>query len=313
MPSFPSIYFALNKFFLDNNIIVITNNCSVKKILVDLNIEVIFLDFTITPNNVFKAKKKLDDFLKKKIDSKDLYLLDNIHCLEGFYISAHWPNGTVYYSNLSSEFPLYSRKLKYKYKFIQFFYNIVLKIDLIFREQNAKPFLGIDNNFIAKNNIKKIKYFDDTQIKLNILDKITLKIPNFDNILVLQGNLDGVITKESIDVVFSEIKKISSLGIKQHPKHYFNRKMGYEIPSHYPVELCYSNINNNIISIFSLSLIIASKLKNKKAISLLELVDWFDADYKKQMKTILLSETDNILFPKTLIELNKELNCEGTF
>ena len=310
IPSFPSIYFALYQFYFSDDVTVITNNSSVHKILLELKINCIYLKFDTNVKKVFKVKSVLNKFLKKLDISKDFYLLDNIHSVEGFYIAKEWPKGKVFFKNLSTEFKVCNDNINLKAKLIRSIYKTTLGLDLVYRNSNGTIAMGIDDSFIKKNKINYLELTDYNYLKLKVLEKIKLSTEIYNSILVLQGKLTGIIKPESLSKVFKSITNIESLVIKEHPKHKSNEVLGSlpTIPNYYPVEMCYGNIEANIISVYSLSLIIASQLKNKNAISLLEMVEWYNDDDKKEMKNMLIEKSnDKILFPTTIVELRKIL------
>ncbi|WP_149025919.1 hypothetical protein [Polaribacter sp. BM10] len=244
--------------------------------------------------------------------NKNLYLLDNVHTVEGFFISNNWKKGNVYYKNLSTEYSIFKNSLNTKYKIIQFLCKTVLKLNLIFRNQNGIPAIGIDDSFLLENKINPLVLDNYNTIKLDVLNNFSFKGDKYNSILILQGKLEGIIEINSLKLVFNEIKKLKSLVLKEHPKHKTDELFSIgnipTIPDYFPVEMCYGNIKNNIISVFSLSLVVASRMKGRKAISLLELVDWCNEDYKKQIKNMLIKKSSNkIIFPKDILELQKEL------
>ena len=72
----------------------------------------------------------------------------------------------------------------------------------------------------------------------------------------------------------------------------------------------FNSIKKNVISVFSTALITASKFDHLKAISMMELVDWYHKPYKIEFKNHLIEESKNkIIFPKNFEEL-KELLLE---
>ena len=316
IPSYPSIYFALNQFYLGKDVTVITNNISVKKVLEKLEIKCVFINFKLNYKNIFQSRIKLTKLVNSLDLNKDLYLLDNVHSIEGFFLSKNWTKGKVYYKNLSTEYSIFNNVLNIKYKIIQFLCKTVLKLNLIFRNQNDIPAIGIDKSFLVNNKIKPLILENYNRIKLDVLKNLSFEGKEYNSILILQGKLEGIVEINSLKLVFNEITKLKSLVIKEHPKHKTDELFSIDntptIPDYFPVEMCYGNINNNIISVFSLSLVIASKMRGRKAISLLEIVDWYNVDYKKQVKNMLINKSLNrIIFPKTILELQKELNIVG--
>jgi hypothetical protein len=318
VPSYPSIYFAIYQFYLGKNVTIITNNLSVKSVLKTLSINYIFIDSNFSYKNfissIFKLKR-----LKKSLDhNKDLYLLDNVFCVYGFYISNNWNNANVYHSNLSSEYLLFNNRLKFKDIIIKYIYKLTLNLDLVYRNQNGIPAIGIDNSFNLKNSFKELVFKNNyNDIKLSVLNNYVFGKDKFKSILILQGKLTGIIKYKSLVRVFNELLELDSLVIKEHPKHksdnYFSFGKIPKIPDHYPVEMCYGNIENNIISVFSISLVLASQMEGRRAYSLLEMVDWCNLEYKKQIKEMLENKSFNkIIFPTDILELKKELYLERT-
>lgn len=313
VPSYPSIYYAIYQYQLNNDVVVITNNKSVKKIVKQLGIKYVFLDFQVSLKNLLKSKLKLTKLLNCLDLDKDFYLLDNVHCIEGFYLAKKWTMGKVFYQNLSTEYPLFIDSVNIKPKINQYLLRLFLGLNLVFRKQNTTPVLGIDNHFLNEYEINHLNIGDYEHIKLEVLKKVQLKTKKYDTIIVLQGDLKGIIRDSSLFELYNEFSKIKSIVIKEHPKHKI-KKSDFDLPrlpDFYPVEMCYTNIKQNVVAVFSLSLIIASKMDDKKAISLLEIVEWDNKEYKKQMKELLISKSSNkIIFPKTIEELRNELKIE---
>ena len=139
-----------------------------------------------------------------------------------------------------------------------------------------------------------------------------------DCLIIDGGSLENQIVRESIDTVFEHILKLPvEYAFKKHPSkaqkrpdmaHYKLFEQCEEIPSYMPVELIYNTIKRNVISLYSASLVTASHLPHLKVISLLELVDWYNESFKKEMKEHLSKSSDGkILFPKNIEELKSIL------
>ena len=86
VPSFPSLYFALHMSYSIEDVTVITDNNSVHKILNDLKINNIFLDTGSGIKKILKFRLIMDNIISNLDLNKEIYLLDNIHCIEGFYL-----------------------------------------------------------------------------------------------------------------------------------------------------------------------------------------------------------------------------------
>lgn len=311
IPSYPSIYFAIYKALNNKDVTIVTNNRNVAKILKEIKINFLLMDFEFDIKKIMSTKIKINDFFLTLDKTKDFYLLDNIFCVEGFYLANRWPKGKVYYKNLSAEFNFFEGKLSFKSKVLKYLYRLVFNLKLSFRNVNGKPITAIDQKFIKNNEFNLLQVESYKSIKLDVLKKIKLKTNSYNSIFVLQGDLRNILKENSLSKIFEELKTIQSLVIKEHPKHkttvFFNELP--KLPNYYPVEMCYGNINKNIIAIYSLSLVLASEFPHLKAISLLEMVTWFSDEYKNHMKNELIAKSNNkIFFPTNSAELLKLLN-----
>ena len=292
------------------DVTVITDNNSVHKILNDLKINNIFLDTGSGIKKILKFRLIMDNIISNLDLNKEIYLLDNIHCIEGFYLMKKWTKGKAYYKNLSINFNIYKKQKTIKDLVKKKICKLFFGLNLIFRDQNGTAVLGINNFFLKNNNIINFDIENYNKIKLDVLKNIELKTLAYNSILILQGELKGIVKSISLSRIFNEISSLSSLVIKEHPNHK-NTSLIYDlpkIPHYYPIELCYNNISSNIISIYSTSLILASQFENRKVISLLELVEWYNEEYKKFIKGMLIDKSNNkILFPKSITDLRKIL------
>lgn len=76
------------------------------------------------------------------------------------------------------------------------------------------------------------------------------------------------------------------------------------VPDYLPGELLLNNVKRNVLAITSELLIAASKIKGIKAISLLELVEWKNTNFKKSLKDKLVHCSNNkIIFVGSYSEL----------
>ncbi len=183
VPSYLSLYFALyQKFILNKEIIVITNNRSVKKILDKLSLNCVFFDFQVTIYNIYKTFFLLRKLLNSLCLDKDFYLLDNVIVLEGFYLAKHWTKGRVFYKNLSLKFNYYDNQLSIKYKLLKFLYKLLLG-NTVFYKHNSFFLVGINETFIANNKIKTLPDFDYNSMKLKVIKNIKLNIPSYNSMI----------------------------------------------------------------------------------------------------------------------------------
>ena len=155
-------------------------------------------------------------------------------------------------------------------------------------------------------------------LQLDAMRKSYIKLREYDNLIITDGDLLGIIDEDSLIKIYESLLKLPyRFTVKYHPRVLKAHKPARyeelfinceELPDYIPVELLFNNIRKNVISVFSISLISASQLEHLKAISLLELVEWNDESYKKEIKTWLMKESNNrIIFVKTFEELNKLL------
>lgn len=306
IPSFPSVFFALYYNTFNNaETIVITSNPSVKHFTMDAGIQTLFYKGNRKPYFQFIVKKRINNLLKQISYNSNLFLLDNAFVIDGFYLAANWNKGTVYFKNLSTNYPLHKEKIPLSdfigKKIIELSYHI----KLINRKLSNKTILGIDEHFISSHNIKKLEIpLDYSVIKSKVVNNNQLKIKKCKNLWIDQGNIDTKTKDKGVTKILNNIIFNHSFAIKEHPKHIskFDFKTNYKYPTYIPAEFLLSNVTNAVVSVYSLSLIEASSYT--KAISILELIDWRDEIFKTNIKTMFTKKSKNsILFPTTITEL----------
>jgi len=316
IPSYPSIFFAIKCHNdSDGNVCIITTNNSVARLLESLKIRTIKIKSIDKPYHVFAAKTTLDHILSSKNKDDEFYLLDNIFCVEGFYLAAKWPSKHVFYKNLSREFELNrgkNKKHSIRFKIGKLLIESWMKIKLTARIKSDYPVLAIDEGFIEKYNIKKLNLEVDYQsISKEVIIKNQIKTEKYDYLFVSQGMMnDTIISSSFLSLLEDEVLNLESLASKPHPRHSFgaNLTLPNPIADIIPSEFILGNIHKAVISVFSLTLINATWFDNVKIISLLELVEWKDRSYKESIKEMLTSQGDGrIQFPKTIPELRKML------
>ena len=81
-----------------------------------------------------------------------------------------------------------------------------------------------------------------------------------------------------------------------------------ELPQYIAAELLLNNVRKNVIAVSSTPLVVASQLEHLRAVSLLELVEWYHEDSKNKMKSDLVKMSKNrIIFVKDFEELKQLL------
>jgi hypothetical protein len=328
-PSYASVFFALHLKSSGKEIKIITNNISVKKYCRSADIECIYFDYidiSITRfYKIFIFKSRIKNLIKKiNIKKEDnFYLLDNTFCYNGFYLAKEWSKkGNVYFIYNLVKFPKNYIKDKYlNLNFLEkttliYLFKIFLGLDLILFEVNCRPIFGFDDKFLERNEIKKNTLNRDLrELQLDAMRKSHIKQKEYDNLIITEGSVSGILNENSVQKMYKNLLKLPyKFAVKHHPRVLKTQKSERyeklfinceEFPDYIPVELLFNNVRKNVISLFSTSLIAASQLEHIKAISLLELVEWNNPAYKKEVKKWLLKESNKrIIFVNNFEELN---------
>ena len=332
-PSYASVFFALHLKNSGKEIKIITYNISVKKYCRTADIKYIYFDYIGVPitrlYKIFILKSKIDNLIKKNDIKKEdnFYLLDNSFAINGFYLAKEWSKkGNVYFNNLERSFNIYKENNYLGLGFLarmslKYLFKIFMGLDLIFLEVNRGPVFGINDKFLVKNKIKKISLNKNLkELQMDAMRKSHIKLKEYDNLIITQGSLSRILNDESVKKMYENLLKLPyKFVVKHHPRVIKSEKSGdifekellidcEELPDYIPVELLFNNVRKNVISIFSTSLIPASQLEHLKDISLLELVEWNNPSYKKEVKDFLTKESNNrIIFVKSFEELSKLL------
>jgi len=337
------LFLALYLHKLGKDTEIITYNKDTKKFFDYIDIECVYYsDITPDLKSFYKLnnKKKQLDKLIEEIDFKsydNFYFLSNIFSFGKFYLAKEFSKiGNVYYKNSERDFKKYKftlSKLKDKnfynhfFRYGKIFFKFLLKIfwdlDLVFYEINNKPVYGIDKKFLNKHNIKKLlpdKNYEELISEVikdsNILEK------KYDNLLLIMNLSSNYIKKDSIKKLYKKISNMKcEIVIKKHPKpcenisikeeKIFNIFRDFEeLPRFIPVELTFKNIKRNVLGVCSVSLKSSSSIKNINTISLLELLEWNDKSYKKEIKDVLLKASSDIIFPENFEDLKEILELK---
>lgn len=196
-------------------------------------------------------------------------------------------------------------------KYALFFYWAV-RCDLKYKGNNI--LLSLNNNSLLHKNIIEYKYEKEfEQVKLDLVLKYQIKNTSYNNLFISQNLYSLPIIKyDSIKKLYLLLKDLE-INIKEHP----NEKLKVEnyqkidYPAYIPVELLFGNVKNAVVSVYSLALVSASYFKNLKSISLLNLIEWNDLNFKNEMKIFLQQESKNkIYFPETIQEFISLLKLE---
>ena len=326
-PSYASVFFALHLKNSGKEIKIITNNVSVRKYCGTADIECIYFDYVSVPitrpYKVLILKSRIDKLIKKiGIKREDnFYLLNNSFAINGFYLAKEWSKrGNVYFNNLEkfSENFLKNNYLNLNFltsTSLKYLFKLFLGIDLVIFEANYRPIFGINDKFLERNKIKKIALnIDLKELKLSVMKKNCVKQRECDNLIITDGLIGmDIVNHTSFKKMYNNLFGLPyKFMIKAHPNPNFTDKGFFKncekYPNHIPSELLLENVKKNVLSVFSSSLIAASQLEHLKAISLLELVEWNNPSYKKEVKNRLTKESNNkIIFVKSFEELNKLL------
>lgn len=277
---------------------------------------------------IFTFKKRLDNLIKKiNLNEEDrFFLLPNAKACDSFYLAKELSKkGKGYFKNPDRELAKYKpprfKPIFFRGAVIRFLLKLFMDLDLMYYEGNSgNPYIGIDEKFLKKHGI--IEYApevsaEDLILKMAKKTKIN-SINEYDNLIIGPAALVDYITLESIEKVYNYLlelppdfaikKRPVSRDLKNPSEISYNKlfKNCEEIPRYIPIELLYNNVRKNIIAIFSTSLIPASQIDHLNAISLLELVDWYNDSSKKFFKDHLLKLSNSkILFPKNFEELKE--------
>lgn len=332
--SYEALFFALYLKSLGKKITIVTYSKNIIKYCKAEKIDYTkYNQIIITGSSFYKVfafKQNLDKLIKKmNFGKKDkFFLTGRKKAIDAFYLAKRLSKkGTVYYypSGVISENEKIYESTRYKSIFIRgeilkFIVKIFLDLDLMYYQGHGIPVIGVDDKFLKKHNI--VKYVTDMtceDIKLDAVIKYKSNYKEFDNIIIGQGSLKNIIKFDSLAEIYKNLSElIGEFAFKKHPIQskganglYFIKlfKDCEDIPEWVPVELYFNNIKKNVISVYSVSLIIASQFSHLKAISLLELVEWYNESFKRDVKRLLIKKSGNkIFFPNSFDELKEIIN-----
>jgi len=322
---YKGLLFALYIKKLGKEITIITSNKDTIKYCRAENIKFIsFKRRRISPKSVYKIfsfKKRLDEVLKEiNIQKDDCFFMTGLFkSYDFFYLAKNLSKiGKGYYKITGGVMKKYKSPW-YKPIFVgggivRIAMKFVLGLDMIYyRAEEKAPFLGINQDFLKKYNIKEYEPNKSSkEMFFELTKEHKIRYGNHDN-LFIDDDLLGITKTGEMEKFYEVFNKLSyDVAIKRKPL--ARGAKGEEdeeknaFPVYVPVELLFNSVNKNVISICSTALIPASQLGNLNVISLINLVEWNDEAYKKQYIKYLEKESKNkILFPKSFEEFEKLL------
>lgn len=331
--AYAALFFALHLKKMGKKITIITHNKNIIKYCKAEKIDYIkYNQIIITGWSFYKvfALKQNSDKLIEKINfcKKDrFFLLGNRKQFDAFYLSKELSKkGVVYYYSMS----ILTKNRIYKPPVCKPVFirgeisRIVLKlfmdIDIVYYQVHGVPVIGVDNKFLKKHDIREYEIdLSPEDILFNLVNKNKTNYEEFENLLVDEGPIIKIVKRDSLIELYENLLKLPiKFAFKLHPTQlrrtsdaafYDIFKSCNKIPEYIPIELFFNNVKKNVISGYSTSLVTASKFEHLKAISLLELVEWYDDSFKKDIKRGLIERSKNkILFPNTFNELKEIIN-----
>ncbi|MFC1869959.1 hypothetical protein ACFLYE_01660 [Chloroflexota bacterium] len=276
-------------------------------------------------------KNRLDALIEKiNFGEEDsFYLLTRWISYEDFYLAKELSKkgkGTVYLSGIAwRELGIYRTKFNpvfFECLFNKYLLKIFLGLDLIFYETNAVPRFGINDKFLKKNKIKETTHDRGFfELVADVVKKAKTGQKRYDNLFLSESSaITSIITYESTRNIYKNLADLPlEFVVKKHPRiteeksqidilfeEFF--KDWEELPEYIPAELFFNSIKKNVIAVMSQALIVASHLEHLRAISLLELVEWYNEAYKSEIKNLLMKMSKNrIIFVKDFEELKQVL------
>jgi len=284
-------------------------------------------------NKLSALKRTLDDVIKKiDIGKKDSFFLVGLKIkgYDSYYLAKKLSKkGVVYYRNPHDrEINIYKppryKPIFFRGEILRIFLKIVFGLDLMYYEYNNNPTLGVDDKFFKKYNIVEyLPSVSSIELDLDTIKKSKSSYKEYDNVIIDDlAPLENITKFDSTKKLYEKLFNLPiDFAFKKHPiptpimpenqlsKSYYKIfKHLEEIPRYIPAELLCNNIKRSVISIHSVTLITASQLPHLKAISLLELVDWYHESYKKEFKNYFIKNSENkIIFPNSFEELKEIL------
>lgn len=315
--SFQSFFMALSLKDTGKSITIISPNSSVVKTCKLMGIPFLSVSSYSANDLIFdflRIKKNINN-IQDSLEKTRLYFSHTQYDVFCFIFVKYFSRrGKVIFFNFELEYEEVNRFVaKYRYlKFIvkKMLINLIYGTNIIIKRNGDFYILSINNAFIKKNNIEVV---DNKSVFFNIIINVVrnnqIKSNNSD-ILFLYDDYQYVVTEDSLDRLYRHLRDYD-ISIKSHPhckdvNPILSAK--YKFPNYIPVEFLIDNINRAVLSICSAALVPATKFSNLKVVSLLNLVDWKQKDYKNTIKKYLIESSNNMIyFPSEFSELEKFL------
>lgn len=133
-------------------------------------------------------------------------------------------------------------------------------------------------------------------------------------LIVDQGDLSDIVKYDSLVNAYKSLFKMDLdllFFLKKHPVQSVKYKDYYiifkdctELVDYVPVELFFQYIDGCVVAPYCSSLMIASGLPGITAISLLDILDWYDMSFKEEVKKNMMKQSyGKVLFPCDIKEL----------
>lgn len=274
---------------------------------------------------ILHKKHKLTDFVfhfiqvKKRINSilnnigdNPLYFSHyqiNIFCILLAYKHKR-SGGKVYFLDFEQEHEKadFAFSVKYlKEKLFSACIYAIYHIKLIVKRYGDYYTLGLEREKLSSSDFK-IKDYKKEFNNLLRLDLPELNYSNLDSIYLYQP-IDKFIYENSKDELYKYLSK-KKINFKPHPRVSNDFLSSYNLNevdlTFLPFEIFAKSVKKAVISINSAALIGASKINPKvRIISVIELLQWKDLEYRDLSKKYLSTHIKGVYFPKTYKELEQ--------
>lgn len=197
--------------------------------------------------------------------------------------------------------------------FMRLIYHLEVGVSTRFDKEYKPTILG---KFFRKRE-PNLRIFDmelvdwKAQLK-NAYHQNQLKIVPIKSLFVMQRFPELVIHvwEKSLLELYNFLRN-QNITLKRHPNHPGpGMENSKEFANYYiPTEFIAGSIQNAFLAVFSVGLVGAAYWPHLKSICLMDLVEWKSEDYKKFMRNILVTRSNNgILFPQSFEELKQLLD-----
>jgi len=224
----------------------------------------------------------------------------------------------IRYLNIERQYPVVEKtevNIRYvKYAVVRSLLSRFYPIDLVVKKIGEVYVLGLDEKNIIHIG-SGITLFDAKETFREqigeVIKSVTIPSINVDSVWIHQG-LERFIDAVDLKSFYDQLNEID-FAVKLHPgashdegEQLFRNKQ--QLPKHIPIELLSNSVNKNIMSVSSQALVLMSKYFHGNVISLIDMVQWKDLEYKRVQKELLLHNTEGkILFPQNINELKNIL------